>query len=68
MIPHTIGNIKEKSFSEIWFSEKANMIRKQVKNCPGCWVECDIVANFIYSDYILFSFLKNTWGKIKKAV
>ena len=68
MIPHTIGNIKEKSFSEIWFSEKANMIRKQIKNCPGCWVECDIVANFIYSDYILFSFARNTWAKIKKVV
>jgi hypothetical protein len=59
MIPEAIGNIKEKSFSEIWYSSKADLIRRQVKSCPGCWIECDIVSNFVYSDYMLKYFAGN---------
>jgi Fe-coproporphyrin III synthase len=63
MMPEAIGNIKEKSFSEIWFSKKADIVRKQVKKCPGCWVECDIIFNFIYSHQILKYFIRETMKK-----
>lgn len=59
MLSESMGNIKEKSFSEIWYSEKVDSIRKKVKSCLGCWVECDIVSNFVYSDYILKYFVRN---------
>jgi len=62
ILSETMGNIKEKSFSEIWHSKKADFIRKQVKRCHGCWVECDIVPNFVYSDYILKYFVRNMRG------
>lgn len=59
ILSETMGNIKENSFSEIWHSKKADFIRKQVKRCRGCWVECDIVSNFVYSDYILKYFVRH---------
>lgn len=59
ILSETMGNIKEKSFSEIWHSEKADFIRKQVKKCSGCWTKCDMVPNFVYSDYILKYFLRS---------
>ncbi len=34
-----MGNLKEKSFDEIWNSEKAEEIRGEVKNCEkNCWM------------------------------
>lgn len=35
----SMGNIKEKTFSEIWFSEEAAKVRKAVKECKKeCWM------------------------------
>ena len=36
------GNLKEKSFREIWFSKLADEERAKikVKQCPKCWVNC----------------------------
>ena len=64
ILSEIMGNIKEKSFSEIWHSEEADSIRNKVKRCRGCWVECDIVSNFVYSDYVLKYFIRNMQGKI----
>jgi MoaA/NifB/PqqE/SkfB family radical SAM enzyme len=37
--PMVMGNLKEKSFDEIWNSPEADEIRKQVKDCPKqCWM------------------------------
>ena len=66
ILSEIMGNIKEKSFSEIWHSEKADSIRNKVKRCRGCWVECDIVSNFVYSDFILKHFFRNVRDAMKK--
>lgn len=35
----TMGNLKNKTFDEIWQSSKADEIRKQIKECPKqCWM------------------------------
>jgi len=35
----SMGNIKEKSFDEIWHSEQAQKVRAQVRNCAcNCWM------------------------------
>jgi MoaA/NifB/PqqE/SkfB family radical SAM enzyme len=38
-----LGNIREKPFSEIWASEKAEETRTRISEleCPRCWVECE---------------------------
>lgn len=45
----SLGNLKEQSFSEMWRSSKASQYRKIIKNCQGCWVQCDIVPSIPYS-------------------
>jgi len=47
--PRAIGDLKESTFSTIWDSKAAKNMREEVRNCRGCWVECDIVPNLIYS-------------------
>jgi radical SAM protein with 4Fe4S-binding SPASM domain len=35
----SLGNLKEKTFEEIWHSERAERIRAQVDDCPrNCWM------------------------------
>lgn len=48
----SIGNIREESFSRIWKSHLAREIRKLVKTCRGCWIECDILPSAFYSGAI----------------
>jgi len=39
VMKESMGNIKEKSFNEIWDGEKAREVREKVKNCPlNCWM------------------------------
>jgi len=39
LLDNSMGNLNEKTFEEIWYSEKAKMIREKVKNCPkNCWM------------------------------
>lgn len=36
---HTLGNLNEQTFAEIWQGEKARRIRERLKNCPrNCWM------------------------------
>ncbi|OGW75398.1 MAG: hypothetical protein A2Z72_03025 [Omnitrophica bacterium RBG_13_46_9] len=47
--PKPIGNLKNQTFSSLWGSEAAHKMRSEIKNCKGCWVECDITPNIVYS-------------------
>ena len=47
--PKVIGDLKKNTFTEIWKSKEAEKMRLEVKRCKGCWVECDIVSNIVYS-------------------
>jgi len=38
-LENSMGNLREKSFEEIWHSEKAKKIREKVKHClKNCWM------------------------------
>jgi Fe-coproporphyrin III synthase len=45
----TIGNLKRQSFEEVWSSQLAQNQRKWVRDCVGCWAECEVVPNAIYT-------------------
>ena len=49
---YVLGNIREKSFIEIWHSEKANEARQDIKNgeCPLCWMCCYAPLTVFLSD------------------
>lgn len=45
----TIGNLKETPFQEVWDSITAKAQRKWVRDCVGCWAECEVLPNAIYT-------------------
>ena len=51
------GNVRDSSIGEIW--NKATELRGRVRNCPGCWIECDIQPSIFYSGDIIPWTLKN---------
>ena len=50
---HRVGNLTRQSFAELWASETANEQRRWVHACPGCWAECEVLPNAIYSGDLL---------------
>jgi len=58
MMGEKIGNIREQSFRDIWYSENAKRSREKVKsgNCPNCWVECETYGNIYKNPYRLLTF------------
>lgn len=48
-----VGNLKHQSFAEVWHNEDTREARAWVDGCPGCWAECEVMPNAIYSGDIL---------------
>jgi len=49
----TVGNFRHQTFDEIWFGEGMEKYRDWVNKCPGCWAECEVLPNAVYSGDIL---------------
>jgi len=48
-----VGNLRRQSFEEIWFGEEIEKYRRRTKACPGCWAECEIGPNSVYTGDII---------------
>ncbi len=48
-----VGNLLRQPFDEVWHSVAARQARRWVDACPGCWAECEVMPNAIYSGDIL---------------
>ncbi len=59
-----IGNIKEEKIEKIWHSEKAEEIRKKIKNCQRCWMIC--TARTSIKKHLLKVFVWIVKSKIKQ--
>jgi MoaA/NifB/PqqE/SkfB family radical SAM enzyme len=44
-----VGNLLRQSFDEVWRSAAAQKSRDWVDACTGCWAECEVVPNAVYS-------------------
>jgi MoaA/NifB/PqqE/SkfB family radical SAM enzyme len=44
-----IGNLRNRDFASIWFGDTVAKQRRWVHRCPGCWAECEILPNAIYT-------------------
>lgn len=44
-----VGNLLMQSFDEVWRGDDARAYRDWVDACPGCWAECEVMPNAIYS-------------------
>jgi len=47
------GNLREQSFEQVWQSAQAETQRNWVRACPGCWAECEVLPNAIYTGDLL---------------
>ena len=65
VMEETMGNIKEKSFKEIWNSPEARELREKVANCErDCWMvgsAAPAMKKYIWKPTIWI--LKNKWSK-----
>lgn len=48
-----VGNLRHQTFEEVWNSAKALEQKKWVQHCPGCWAECEVLPNAIYTGDLL---------------
>ena len=48
-----VGNLLEEPFERVWNSVRAAELRGWVDRCPGCWAECEVIPNIIYSGAFL---------------
>lgn len=44
-----IGNLARESFESVWRGDHALRERRWVDACPGCWAECEVVPNALYT-------------------
>jgi Fe-coproporphyrin III synthase len=49
----TVGNLAEQPFAEVWGSTVTARQRDWVRKCPGCWAECEVLPNALYSGDLL---------------
>lgn len=50
-----VGNLLTSSFEEVWHSEPAKDSRKWVDACVGCWAECEVMPNALFSGDLLLN-------------
>jgi MoaA/NifB/PqqE/SkfB family radical SAM enzyme len=57
-----MGNIREKNFTEIWYSLETEEIRREIyeKKCPGCWLECETFRDILNDEKYLAETFLNT--------
>ncbi|HSN83351.1 MAG TPA: SPASM domain-containing protein [Polyangiales bacterium] len=48
-----VGNLRHQPFEELWRSGTTEKQRRWVRQCPGCWAECEVLPNAIYSGQLL---------------
>ena len=48
-----VGNLWDQSLADVWHGQRAADRRGWVDRCPGCWAECEVVPNAVYSGDIL---------------
>jgi MoaA/NifB/PqqE/SkfB family radical SAM enzyme len=48
-----VGNLAAQPFAELWSGETAAKQRTWVRECPGCWAECEVLPNALYSGDLL---------------
>jgi MoaA/NifB/PqqE/SkfB family radical SAM enzyme len=44
-----VGNLLEQSLDEIWHAQGTKSSRAWADACAGCWAECEVMPNAIYS-------------------
>jgi MoaA/NifB/PqqE/SkfB family radical SAM enzyme len=52
----SVGNLRHSKFKDVWFGSLIAKQRSWVSQCPGCWAECEVIPNAVYSgDFLKFA-------------
>jgi MoaA/NifB/PqqE/SkfB family radical SAM enzyme len=57
-----VGDLRSESLRDVWHGARARESRAWVDACPGCWAECEVMPNAIYSADLLLSRLRRPEG------
>lgn len=49
----TVGNLLHEPIEAVWGGARAVSSRRWVDACPGCWAECEVMPNAIYTGDML---------------
>jgi MoaA/NifB/PqqE/SkfB family radical SAM enzyme len=63
----TVGNLLDQGFEELWHGSRARAMRQWVDACPGCWAECEVLPNAVYSGDLL-GFARAVHGPVEPPV
>jgi Fe-coproporphyrin III synthase len=44
-----VGNLRKETFAQVWSGDAIRPQRDWVKRCAGCWAECEVLPNALYS-------------------
>ena len=50
---HRVGNLVNQTFQELWSGPAVAKQRRWVRECPGCWAECEVLPSALYSGDLL---------------
>lgn len=53
-----LGNLRRQTFAEVWSGARTREQRAWVRACPGCWAECEVLPNAVYSGDLLVETLR----------
>lgn len=49
-----VGNLLQETFEQVWYrSHATQQSRKWVDRCPGCWAECEVIPNALFTADLL---------------
>ncbi len=48
-----VGDLRNDTLTTLWHNARTAAARAWVDRCPGCWAECEVVPNALYSGDIL---------------
>lgn len=52
-----VGNLRRQRFDDVWFGPEIEKERDWVRKCPGCWAECEVLPNAIYTGDLMLKLI-----------
>jgi MoaA/NifB/PqqE/SkfB family radical SAM enzyme len=60
-----VGNLQYQRFEDVWTGDSIQTQREWVRNCPGCWAECEVLPNALYSGDLINFFASRRLSSFK---
>jgi len=61
-----VGNLLEQSFEDVWHSAATRRARAWVDACSGCWAECEVMPNAVYSGDLVLHALGEALRSVRR--